>query len=69
MHKEVKDGVFTLCMHPQVIGRGHLITMLEDLIRYMKPKTNVRFCSLQKVAVEYNKAHPFPHERDETDSS
>jgi len=62
MHKHVKEGVFTICMHPQVIGRGHLITMLEDLIRYMKGRVNVRFCSLQKVALEYNKAHPIARE-------
>jgi len=58
MHKEMKDGVFTLCTHPQVIARGHLITMFEELIRHMKRRSNVRFCSLQKVASEYNDAHP-----------
>ena len=58
MHKRVKGGVYTLCTHPQVIGRAHLITMLEDLIRHMKKTNGVRFCQLQEVATEYNKAHP-----------
>ncbi|MGI6720747.1 MAG: polysaccharide deacetylase family protein [Anaerovoracaceae bacterium] len=29
------NGMMTLTMHPQVIGRPHLITMLEELINYM----------------------------------
>jgi peptidoglycan/xylan/chitin deacetylase (PgdA/CDA1 family) len=58
MHECIEDGVYTLCTHPQVIGRAHLITMLEDLIRHMKKANGVRFCQLQEVATEYNKAHP-----------
>ena len=32
MRRDVPDGVFTLTMHPQVIGRGHRMLMLERLI-------------------------------------
>ena len=32
MVREIPDGVFTLTMHPQVIGRGHRLLMLERLI-------------------------------------
>lgn len=30
----VKDGMMVVCMHPQVIGRPHNITMLEDFIQH-----------------------------------
>ncbi|OGN74737.1 MAG: hypothetical protein A2X25_06925 [Chloroflexi bacterium GWB2_49_20] len=33
--KNEKSGVFTLTMHPQVIGRGHRMTMLEQFIQYV----------------------------------
>jgi peptidoglycan/xylan/chitin deacetylase (PgdA/CDA1 family) len=32
MHEHVDGGVLTYCMHPQVIGRGHRIAMLDELI-------------------------------------
>ena len=35
MVDHVPGGVYTLTMHPQVIGRGHRMLMLERLVRYM----------------------------------
>lgn len=35
-------GLFSLTLHPQVIGRGHRITMLETLIQHMSSQA-VRF--------------------------
>ena len=32
MHEHVEGGILTVCMHPQVIGRGHRIAMLDELI-------------------------------------
>ena len=34
MHEHVDGGVLTVCMHPQVIGRGHRIAMLEQFIEH-----------------------------------
>jgi peptidoglycan-N-acetylglucosamine deacetylase len=34
MHEHVSDGVLTVCMHPQVIGRGHRIAMLERFVEH-----------------------------------
>ena len=34
MNEHVDGGVLTVCMHPQVIGRGHRIAMLERFIRH-----------------------------------
>ncbi len=36
MVREVSGGVFTLTMHPQVIGRGHRLMMLERLIAHFR---------------------------------
>jgi peptidoglycan-N-acetylglucosamine deacetylase len=34
MHANVEDGVLTVCMHPQVVGRGHRMAMLDEFIRH-----------------------------------
>jgi peptidoglycan-N-acetylglucosamine deacetylase len=34
MHEHVDDGVLTVCMHPQVIGRGHRMAMLEPFVQH-----------------------------------
>jgi peptidoglycan/xylan/chitin deacetylase (PgdA/CDA1 family) len=45
-------GVLTLTMHPQVIGRGHRMAMLERLIEHILAAGNVRFARLVDVAQE-----------------
>ncbi|WP_413873866.1 polysaccharide deacetylase family protein [Albidovulum sp.] len=37
-HDHVPDGVFTLTMHPQIIGRGPRIEMLGQLIEHMQAR-------------------------------
>ena len=49
-HKAKDDGVFTLTMHPQIIGRGPRIEMLARLIRYMQSQANVNFTRLDDEA-------------------
>jgi peptidoglycan-N-acetylglucosamine deacetylase len=34
MHANVDGGVLTVCMHPQVIGRGHRMAMLERFVEH-----------------------------------
>ena len=34
MHQNIDGGVLTVAMHPQVIGRGHRIAMLEKFIQH-----------------------------------
>jgi hypothetical protein len=34
MHEHVEGGIITYCMHPQVIGRGHRMAMLEQFVRH-----------------------------------
>ena len=50
MQREVPDGVFTLTMHPQVIGRGHRMLMLERLIAWMKAQPGTSFSTLGGAA-------------------
>jgi hypothetical protein len=45
-------------MHPQVIGRGHRILMLERLIEYIKGHEGVRFKTMGQVAIEWKQANP-----------
>jgi peptidoglycan/xylan/chitin deacetylase (PgdA/CDA1 family) len=36
-------GLLTITMHPQVIGRGHRLLMLQDFLRYAQEQGKVRF--------------------------
>jgi hypothetical protein len=45
-------------MHPQVIGRGHRILMLEQVIDYLKGHEGVQFKTMSEVAAEWRQAHP-----------
>ncbi len=43
-------GVFTLTTHPQVIGRGHRIQVLENLINHISERDDVVFMTMEEVA-------------------
>jgi peptidoglycan/xylan/chitin deacetylase (PgdA/CDA1 family) len=58
LYQRLGTGVYILTMHPQVIGRGHRILMLERLIEYMKGHEGVTFKTMGKVAVEWKQANP-----------
>jgi peptidoglycan-N-acetylglucosamine deacetylase len=50
MYRDVPGGVYTLTMHPQVIGRGHRLLMLERLVDYVAGHDGVQFTTLGKAA-------------------
>ena len=50
MEREVPNGVLTLTMHPQVIGRGHRMLMLERLIGYFRDHEGVHFATMSDAA-------------------
>jgi peptidoglycan-N-acetylglucosamine deacetylase len=50
MHRDVPNGIFTLTMHPEIIGRGHRILMLERLIDWMSDHEGVQFSRLGDAA-------------------
>lgn len=57
MVDHVQGGVFTVTMHPQVIGRGHRVALLERFIQHVlssqdRSSAAVRFARLGDVAQE-----------------
>jgi len=49
MHEHVDGGVLIVCMHPQVIGRGHRIAMLDRFVEHCRD-AGARFASLAEAA-------------------
>ena len=58
LYQRLGSGTYILTMHPQVIGRGHRILMLEHLIEYIKNHEGVTFKTMGQVAEEWRQAHP-----------
>jgi peptidoglycan/xylan/chitin deacetylase (PgdA/CDA1 family) len=58
MRRDVPGGVFTLTMHPQVIGRGHRLLMLERLVDGMQAQEGVAFSTLGAAADAFRAQHP-----------
>jgi peptidoglycan/xylan/chitin deacetylase (PgdA/CDA1 family) len=51
-------GVLTITLHPQVIGRGHRLLMLERLIRRFQAQEGVAFEAMETVAARWKAANP-----------
>jgi peptidoglycan/xylan/chitin deacetylase (PgdA/CDA1 family) len=49
-------GVFTVTMHPQVIGRGHRMKLLEQFVKHALAREGVGFARLGDVARELQAA-------------
>jgi peptidoglycan/xylan/chitin deacetylase (PgdA/CDA1 family) len=60
MYRDVPGGVFTLTMHPQVIGRGHRLLMLEELIRNIKAYDEVVFARMGEAAEQFRAGQATP---------
>jgi peptidoglycan/xylan/chitin deacetylase (PgdA/CDA1 family) len=57
MVREEPGGVFNLTMHPEIIGRGYRILMLERLIDHMRENAEVQFTSLGAAAKAFRAKH------------
>lgn len=57
-HAHVPGGVYDLTMHPQAIGRGHRLVMVERLIESAKALDGVVFERLGTYAARWRKEHP-----------
>jgi peptidoglycan/xylan/chitin deacetylase (PgdA/CDA1 family) len=57
MRRHVPDGVYTLTMHPQLIGRGHRMLMLERLIERFK-ESRASFSRLDEAAEGFRRRQP-----------
>ncbi len=60
MHRDVPGGVFNLTMHPQVIGRGHRMLMLERFVAFVREHDGVRFAALGEAADAWDRRNPRP---------
>jgi peptidoglycan-N-acetylglucosamine deacetylase len=54
----VGEGVYCLTMHPQVIGRGHRLLMLNRLVEHMKERAGVNFMTMADAARAWKRKHP-----------
>ena len=55
MYREYADGIYTLTMHPEIIGRGYRMLMLERLIDWMADHENVQFARISDVAEQWRR--------------
>ena len=67
LSERIGDGVFILTMHPQVIGRGHRLLMLERVIEHIRNCDGVVFSKMEDVAREWRRAHPLEPRSKATD--
>jgi peptidoglycan-N-acetylglucosamine deacetylase len=63
LYDHIGAGVYTLTMHPQVIGRGHRLLMLERLIRHIQSHRGVEFKTMLEVATSWKQSHPLADSR------
>ncbi|HEY0233673.1 MAG TPA: polysaccharide deacetylase [Afipia sp.] len=57
MHDIEEWGILTFVCHPYVIGRGHRMIFLENLIASLK-KMNAVFLSMREAAMEFDQRSP-----------
>ncbi|MDZ7727363.1 MAG: polysaccharide deacetylase [Dehalococcoidia bacterium] len=55
LYRKVGEGVFVLTLHPQCIGKGARMLMLERLIAHIKSHSGVRFRRMSEVAEDFRK--------------
>lgn len=60
-HTNCPGGVYDLTMHPQVIGRGHRLLMLERLIEHFKEHEGVVFETMSTYAKRWKYENPIDH--------
>ena len=51
------EGVYTLTMHPQCIGRGHRMLMLERLLKHIRSHERVEFRTMLEVTTAWKQSH------------
>ena len=57
-YQHVPGGLFNLTMHPQVIGRGHRLMMLDRLVAFFAQHPAVKFDTLGGYVERWRKASP-----------
>jgi peptidoglycan-N-acetylglucosamine deacetylase len=57
-YQHARGGVYPLTMHPQVIGRGHRMLMLERLLEHIAGHDGVVFETISEYADRWKAANP-----------
>lgn len=57
MLREEQGGVFNLTCHPEIIGRGYRMLMLERLVDHMLEQDGVQFTTLGEAASAWRASH------------
>jgi len=57
-YSHCKGGIFTLTLHPQTIGRGNRLLMLERLLEYFTAHDGVVFEAMGDYAARWKTANP-----------
>jgi peptidoglycan/xylan/chitin deacetylase (PgdA/CDA1 family) len=55
MYEHVPGGVMTLTLHPQCIGHGSRIRMLERFLSYCQSQPGTRFTTLETAGLEFRR--------------
>ena len=56
--RTVDGGVYVLCLHPEFIGRGHRLVMLDAFVGYMKERPGVVFETCREHADAWRARNP-----------
>jgi peptidoglycan/xylan/chitin deacetylase (PgdA/CDA1 family) len=58
LYDRIGEGVYILTMHPQAIGRGHRLLMLERLVSHIREREGITFKTMGDVALEFKQRNP-----------
>ena len=58
LYDRLGEGAYILTMHPQCIGRGHRLLMLERLIDHIRSRDGIAFKTMRDVAQEFKQSRP-----------
>ncbi len=53
-------AVFPITIHPDVSGRPQVLLMLDRLIRYINEHDGVTWMTMEDIADDFRRRHPFP---------
>ena len=58
LYDRIGEGTYILTLHPQCIGRGHRLLMLERLVDHIRSRDGIGFKTMREVAEEFKRSRP-----------
>ena len=58
LYDRLGEGTYILTLHPQCIGRGHRLLMLERLVDHIRSRDGIAFRTMREVALEFRQSRP-----------